>query len=445
MILAVFILLLIILLIIHKKYDQDYTSPSFLFVVGFTICSFVGCLYIKEWSLGSLSIGSLYFLICGPLVFFVVEIILRKRKPLTQRRIDVRSNNFVPISCVKLILFLGFQIISYYMFSRFQMSLGGGNLSESLAQIDHDAKYEGILVFPPWYINIPNQICISSGYLWACLLSFYIFKKGFYKQKLLIILNYIISTLATLLGGSRMVFLENLIALTVMIFIIYRFKSNWKVNRIPKRIKIFALLATLLFGALFGQLGALVGRDTSDQFDTGYLFAVYCGAETKNLDIYISSYKPATENSSFFLRSTFNGIYKNISDRGLIKLDKMNSARTDFNTVNGFFLGNVASCYATYYDDLEYGGLILVLFFSAFMYLLYRRTLNNNFFINGRLNLWIIFYVWLAYTPFMSFFAEVFFSRFTIEGLIRYLFYWWLIIIFLQGTKKTYFNKINNI
>lgn len=445
MILAVFILLLIILLIIHKKFDQDYTSPSFLFVVGFTICSFVGCLYFKEWSLETLSFGSLYFLIGGPIIFFIVEKFLRKRKPIVQRSIDVRSNCFVPVSCFKLILFLGFQIISFYMFSRFQISQGGGTLSEAVAQVNSDFKNEGILVFPPWYVNIPNQICAISGYLWACLFSFYLFKKGYFKHKILIFLNFSVSTFGTLLGGSRMVFLENLIALLIMTFIFYRFKTNWKLNNIPRRIKIYTLLIAIFFGALFGQLGALVGRETSDKIDAGYLFAFYCGAEIKNLDIYITTYKPATENSDYLLRSSFNGIYKNLSDRGLIKLDKMNSARTDFNTVNGYFLGNVGSCYTTYYDDLGYGGIIMIFLFSALMYLLYRKVLMNSFYIDGRLNLWIIFYVWLAYTPFMSFFAEEFFRRFTIEGLIRYLFYWWLMIIFLQGTKKTYFNKINNI
>ena len=41
----------------------------------------------------------------------------------------------------------------------------------------------------------------------------------------------------------------------------------------------------------------------------------------------------------------------------------MNSARTDFNTVNGYFLGNVGSCYTTYYDDLGYGGIIMIFLF----------------------------------------------------------------------------------
>ena len=72
---------------------------------------------------------------------------------------------------------------------------------------------------------------------------------------------------------------------------------------------------------------------------------------------------------------------------------------------------------------------------SAITSLFYRKTIKSDFWNNGKMNIWILFYG--SYMPmacFLSYFSNKMFESITISGVIRNLVIWYLLILFFNGT-----------
>ena len=65
-----------LLFAIYRLFNRDLSSPSFLFISGFTIASYVAYCYRQEWDLG-LHANTFYLIVSGSITFFIIEYVYR--------------------------------------------------------------------------------------------------------------------------------------------------------------------------------------------------------------------------------------------------------------------------------------------------------------------------------------------------------------------------------
>ena len=415
----------------YRTFKCDLGCPSLQFVVGFLICSFIALFYKERWNLNIFH-GQTYFLLIGcALVFFITEIFvlkLTKSANLNNNRLK-----FEPIENWKLFLFVVLQILYIFLVSRYIMSqaIRGSELSGALAEIDQDSKYEGKDLVYPLHINILRTISLYGGYIWCCLFPFYFqLGKKYIWQKILIFANLLLTITGSMFSGSRGSAFPYIFATLMFGYMVLILKKKGKL-KIPFRFKVFVLLFVFVFANLFGQLGKMLGRETvSEELEsTQYLFAVYCGAQIKNLDDYLTNDNIRKEN--LLGRNTFDKIYRSIYKLSGEKMPRAKNNIGAFNTVDNWFLGNVRSALAAYFADFGWFCFVVVAIFSYIISKLYYNVKKEEFFYTGKPDLTILLYAYLAFSPFLSFFGEKFFTRFYLPELIRLLMSGMLIIWFL--------------
>ena len=426
---------------------HNLSRPSFLYVLGFFICSIVAYSWKTEWDLHTLSPTTAFLLIGGAILFFVVELLYSRCHPMKRRYTGIEyDNNFVPIKCKKLYIFLILQIAVYCVVAKAKMQQASlaSTLAESLLEANNDKKFNGIFSQLPFYINSPYVFCQDIGFIWCALLPYYQMKsKLFRKQKLLIACNFIVCLLGSFLSAGRMPMFNYIVSYFSFLYISYQFKSRWKNGLLPKKYSILILGGCITFVLFFNQLGYVIGRQEDDRLSTSALIAMYCGAEIKNLDDAIKY--PATNNKdNLFAQYTLCTLYNHIALRQNPKSPKLYGPPSEFNHVNGYYLGNVYTTYYNYWLDFGCFGLLCVVLVAFFMSFLYHEMINSIFWVDGRLSLWICIYSYMSVVSFLSFFSEQFFSHLPILAIIRMPLYWLIMIIYFQGYKNNYHKKILN-
>lgn len=420
----------------YKIFDKDISSPSFLFTIGFSLCSIGAYTYRKEWGLG-LGFQTYILIIGGASLFILTEFLYKKTHKPFHKNIDVTKDPVIPIKDYKLVIFLLFQIIAYYLLAKykFSQSIGAESVGESIGDINQRSKMEHENFFVPWYIQYPYQMCRDTGYIWICLFSYYLYKsKRFLLKKWLLGLNLAICVIGGgYVSGGRMPFLGYLIPLILFIYLFSRYKQKWKKQVFQIRFFIIMLLVAVLFVTSFVKIGYLMGRKESENTNS-YVLAVYCGAQIKNLDDFLnSSIRKETE---LFGGQTFKHAYKDIYKNSAKKSFEQGFSEL-FNTYRGYPLGNVYTCYYPYYYDFNMFGLLCVVLMSFLLSFLNRKIHDSNFFRTGELNLSVLLYASFISSTFLSFFSEAFFSKIGLIALFKSLVFWLFCKIYLQGFKKT--------
>lgn len=431
----------VILLVDYITSGKNLSRPSISYIGGFLLCAIVAYNWRVEWGLHKLSYGTLYFIVGGALLYFVVEFVYFKMYPIKTKEIDVSSDCFIPIKPIKLLLFFIFQIIAFYLFSKAKMAIAGtDNLAEALGQLNEETKFQGIALKIPAYARIPYYFCRSTGYIWAILLPFYMFKSREYRiQKFLIILNFLACMVGVFLSGGRMGFVFYLIPMMIFFYIIYQNSVHWRGGFFSKKVMIILVGVLFLLGTFWSGIGEAMGRKETKKL-ANEIFAIYCGAEIKNLDDYIRFPYKQKDEGEHFGQYTFKGMYGSIFDR-TFKLHHR-SSDLDFNGYGYYSLGNVYTTYQDYYIDFRYWGIWLAGLMSLVTAFFYRKAICSHFWENGRMTLGILFYAYIANMPLLCFFANQFWGKFTINGEVKTIIYWGIMIIYLQGYRNNYLKRV---
>jgi len=438
MIEAIVILLSVLLLIAYIKLGKNLTRPSIIYIGGFWVCSIAAYLWKEEWGLHKMSGGTLFMIVGGALLFFLVEwrdyrthTLVEEREPLEE------ITPLHPISSLKLVLFFFFQLLSFYMLSRAKMAYAvTDDLATALLEINNDEKFNDTLVLLPRHVSYSYQLCRLAGYIWCILLPYYQFASPKYKkQKYLLALNLITIIIGIIFSGSRMGILYYLISYICFYYICYQYKNGWKWVRLPKKMIAVILSIGILFGILFQSLTSAVGREESDQ-SIGMYLAIYCGAQIKNLDDYIQYPFKQNNRKNLFAQYTISNIYNNIGQRQGSGQTRQYSAELPFNTYGSYPLGNVYSAYYNYYLDFGYWGILCAGLMSFFLAIIYRKMLQSKFWKTGKIDFGLIFYSWFIPYAFLCFFANEFWGYFSIEGMLKNLLLFWLFLFYLQGKES---------
>ena len=201
-------------------------------------------------------------------------------------------------------------------------------------------------------------------------------------------------------------------------------ERGWNVRIRNKKFIILGALSILTFAFTFSFLGQIVGRKGDDS--ASYMFAIYCGAELKNLDNYLQN--PYYPEPVIFGQNTWAGIYSEFLPAISKKVIKQ-----DFESANGFSLGNVKTAFFPMLLDVGFAFPFFV-FLEAFLLCFFiRKAKSTNFWYTGKLNLWVILVAYMYGSAFCSLFSEQFFSSFTIKWITYAIIYWSMIVYFLQG------------
>lgn len=420
---------------------RNLSRPTILYVTGFVFCSIVAYIYKVEWGLDKMSSITAYIIVGGAFVFYLLELYDYKKHQINDIKINIESDDFIPIGKLKLVLFFFFQVIVYYLMAQSKMSYAmTDELSEALVEINNETKFENTLVKYPFYVQQPYNLCGAARALWPVLFSYYLFKsKKYFLHKLLIFVNFACAISGTLLSGGRTAILYDIIAFLSFCYICYQFKNGWKGGLLPRKTMIMIASSAVIFSLTFAEIGYAIGRKESEH-PLSIIFSIYCGAEIKNLDDYIQHPFKQGNESGLVAQYTFCGMYGKIDQR-FKGIDESRKYFPDlrFNEYGSYPLGNVYTTYFNNILDFGYAGTIVWTGFLAWVIaLLYRKVLKSSFWSNGRLDLWILFYaINIPAACFLSFFANKLTETFTISGTIRGLLYWWFLIIFFQG-RKTY-------
>lgn len=443
MIEAIVLSLSVFLLIAYKKLGKNLTRPSILYIGGFWACSIVAYFWKEEWGLQNMSGGTLFMIVGGALLFFLVEwrdyhthAIVEEREPLEEITL------LHPISSLKLVLFFFFQLLSFYMLSKAKMAYAAtDDLAMALLEINNDEKFNDTLVVLPKHVNYSYMLCRHAGYIWSILLPYYQFASSKYKvQKHLLALNLFTIILGVVFSGGRMGILHYLISYICFYYICYQYKKGWRWSFLPNKVVIKILFIGILFVILFQSLTSALGRE--DDKPIAMYLAMYCGAQIKNLDDYIQYPFKQDNRKNLFAQYTISNVYNNIGQRQGSAQARQYSAELPFNTHGSYPLGNVYSAYYNYYLDFGYWGILCAGLMSFFLAIIYRKMLESQFWGTGRIDFGLIFYSWLIPYAFLCFFANEFWGYFSIEGMIKSLLLFWLILLYLQGKTVTHKKKI---
>ena len=427
--------LLILCVFSYIIMDKDLSSPSLLYTGGFFTCSIGAYMYRYEWGLG-LHKNTCLLIILGAISFIITEFVCRMNYKQAKPIINVSAAPVINIKNYKLILFVGFQLLIYYLLVRykFAQSVGATSIGESIGDVSQRSKIEHENLYFPWYIQYPYQMCRDAGFIWICLFSYYFHKPKRYRiKKWLIGLNLMVCiVVGGYVSGGRMPFLGYLIPLFIFLYTFKMYKQNWNSRTIPLKTVFIIAITAIIFVTSFVQVGNLMGRKESESTNS-YVLSIYCGAQIKNLDDFLNN--PLKTKNTHWGGYTFNTLYKDFNKNASKNYSDYDMSSL-FNTYRGYPLGNVYTCYYHYYYDFKMGGLICVIVMSFLLSSLNNRIHYTNFFKTGELNLGVLLYASFISAAFLSFFSESFYSKIGCVALIKSFVFWLLIKIYLQGFKN---------
>lgn len=405
-------------------FRRNIVSPSSIISFGFTMSSFFLLFYKKIWNFKEQKVShfiilSLIFFIFGACLVSIIFHVLKKRKI----SVDIQ---YVSISKWKLIVYLCFQLCLYfciliYIFQKIGMPSNFKDFS-SVIGLYYDLNKSGEIPGLPGFLNILKILNISGIYL-IC----YIFVNNYFctkKINIYVILNIFIGILGSLLTGTKTEMTLYIIGILVM-WVLFSIRRNGTISifSFGDIVKLVVLIALGIIA--FNILSILQGRMVEGMTSKDIL-ATYLAAPIKNLEIFMNTHERI---SLIFGGETFLDTYRWIYD-----LTKNSTyfvpSLYDYQWINGSALGNVYTLLMPLYNDFGYlGTYFMMILLGAFSQFIMEKAIFTR---QSKINYFIIFYAYLAYAIFFSFFSNKFFemiiSRSGVYFLIG-LFIWKVLLI----------------
>lgn len=290
------------------------------------------------------------------------------------------------------------------------------SISNALYELDFDYKFGNrssaqLPILLRNLILIRTVVCLYFSYLLAKMFALKKFCSNFYA----VLIVWCIGIIGAFLSGSR----GN--AVTILLFSIFVWSviktlssPAFRVMNMKKAIT-FCLISVMSL-SLFVKSTEWVGRSLYS-WSSEYYLAIYCGAEIKNLDIYINEKQSERD---YFGQYTLGKFYAEIIKSKMNRDESLDHVQ--FREVKGHLLGNVYTAFQNYYADLGYWGVFLFVGIMA--------VITNYLFINSlnkkvlykRFDFVLFMYAYLSTTVAYSFFHERFYntiSWYTVKMLIE--------------------------
>ena len=445
LLLVMLIIMLVITFIISKK---DIISPAFIFTFGFTFQAIWAAIYANQWGL-NLNVNTFFVIFLGVLEFIIVSFLVsklykRKKQKIVENDLEKEANTEITkinvnkkveviVLCICVIISIAF------LFTVVKLVDGSFDsfktISESLAKYDSMSKFSENTIRIPFLISNLEIFVVAVGYWFSYVLinNFFVEKKLDYIKIAIVIISLISSTFDGSRGNAFMI-----IASMIFFFLYFLSKKKNYTNVVSKKLVRNILIIGFVFLVSFSSLANLLGRNiTGNKMD--YL-AIYCGAEVKNLDIYLQ--EDQGEKNSIIGSQTFVNLITSFGEK--IGFDGYKSYKLDlpFREYNGFNLGNVYTTFYPFIYDFGYvGEFVLVLIMALIAQLIYERIKSTNK-SNGVSILTLIYSIIFCCLA-LSFFSNKFYENIFTIGLLKYVAFWWLLNLAL--CKVDYKNLLKKI
>lgn len=394
-------MIIILFIVILLNFCYGFKSPQKLnpitiFSAGFLFANAICIMYMEEWEMNSLRIST-FFLIGGGISFFSLFSYFTNRHfriKYPQKELNLKTLKIPPKYLIVLIIinclcnYLVYkQIISYSMLTE---------LSTAIAEIDHDFKYGEAEFQLPFLLRNIKFLMEGGCYYLMMSLARHLATNKFDYYAFLHSIYIIISIIGGLLTGSRGGSMTMIIYFIICYFCIKdRLNKSSQLSEICYIKIAVAIIATVL---LFYFSTKFIGRSTED-FGIYYL-AFYCGAEIKNLDIFINSIN--IPESNYLGEYTFFSIY-NFFDSNI----KYNKDILGFNWVGNYMLGNVYTCFQNYYIDFGIvGTFIIISLITIGIQYIYVRATNSTILNYSFFDFRLFLYAFVGRKLALSFFSE---------------------------------------
>lgn len=382
---------------------KDALCPSFLFCLGFAVCSLFTVANLSYWGY-EMSTYAFLTLLYGVLFFAIPCVLIF----LSWRRFslsnDVAFKNYkhkikvLPIRPVLLMAFACFQIVLIIAtIIWIKDAYPASSLSESINQFNAQIVFSATPTSMPRPLGLSRSAC-AGFVLFAVYLTAQELVYRRWKNAMLCGLNVMLYCLMTLESGGRTGAIVTILSLGVAYLLVKRLHMPDK-KLFSKKLFLICAVVILCGIALF-PLSA-IGRDLSTWSPFEYL-SIYIGAEIPNLDIFLMQTDGGSVSHVWgemtFVRSiNYIGSKLGISEW-------VYALNLPFQGMGGHSLGNVYTTFYAFAYDFGYAGvIILTIVMAVFSQLVYQMALTANC---KRVDVWIAVYSFVAVYLVLCFFSN---------------------------------------
>ena len=407
---------LIFVLINFVLFDQDLSSPGFLFSMAFLVFEIVCVINSRRFAI-TFEPETVLVLGVGFLVFTLVSLVFHYK---ARDKIDISRDaepEVIRISNVVTIAVILVQIAAIGLFlnylARLNMASNGyiGSIPEQIN------NYNEMIKFQPEdfaYLNVHPGVLYNRFNLIAGIIPYifiYVTVHNFVNHRrieVLQIISIVIFAMHIVLTGGRSN-LMRLIVLAAVIAYAVKFRS---IIRRRSGIKFYMIMLILILagGFLFFATLNLMGRNA--ERTPADLFYIYFGAPIDNLDNYIAEGR-IVQNSNLIGERTLRGLYTYFEDKGLLpyRLQPLTEIIPFVKSSNGLGQGNVRTMYYFFLTDFGYWGVVpCTLVMALISNALYYRSLKTVT-IGRRFSFSLFLYAYMVTDIVMSPFSNRFYEN----------------------------------
>ena len=418
------LLLLVLSFILNKK---DIISPAFIFTFGFFFQSIWVLLYAKKWEL-SLNINTFCVIVFGILIFIIVSKLVSVAFKKINKNDETKQLEYIHIDRWKKICLILFSIFACIYYLNFVVTSVGGsifdfkNISSYISKYDHIVKFSIETIRVPFLVGNIKMAVVAIGYWFL-----YVLINNIVHSKKVSVLDLLIigiSAIMSILNGSRTPLFFMLAAGIAYAFMIFNIKQ-FKTKKFNYKLIVTVGVIGIVFLGGFTSFAKLLGRNIKTN-PVDYL-AIYCGAEVKNLDMFLQEDSP--KNTKYFGTQTFRPIITTIGRKIGIKNYEDYKLDLPFRHVGKYNLGNVYTTFYPYIYDFGYIGLvILVAIMAAISQLVYDIAKRNKK--PSIPSICSVAYGIVFSCLLLSFFSNKFYENIITAEFLKQIIIWYLCIMF---------------
>lgn len=438
MILALLVILCTVLFIAYYANKRDIISPSVVFCASFVFSAIWALAYSDIWELQNMQTKTILVIAGGTIVFLFFSTITRllyekyssHKECEMQKSTKIYINPVIKIGIV--ILFVATLILCLASVIK-AVNSNWGNIPQAIKNYNDINKFSDDFVSIGKIPSILKTICtaITYWFIYFIINNYYASKKIDIYGCLIVLLGISIS----LTTGGRNAAVNILISIIPLLILMRRTNSlSKKKNRLKFKNKLLIALSIIGLFIAFPKVNTLLGREVTG--DSTYYLAIYCGAEIKNLDIFVEQY----DNGSFYLDNN-NMTFKNFNNWLGTKLGYIEPYKfyLPFQSINGNSLGNVYTTFYAYIYDFGYNGIVwcvaLMAIITQIIYEASKRSKKHK-----TPSIAVLIYGYFFSSIALSFFSNKFyeqnFSAAFVQTLLTWAIFNFIIDKTSQSTKK---------
>ncbi len=413
MIYMLFILLVFVLLVIYLLNRKDLTTPSLIFTASFVFSTAWACLYAEKWNMNNMYINTIAVIFGGVVEFFVITLIIKSffdKKNVSQYEKDnsnklelINVDLFIKLICIMLCVVTIFWNINIVLKTTNRHI---SELKQAIFEVNDASKFSSTILKQPKLLGLLLLLINGMGYWFLYIIvNNFIANKKIDKLSVIIVLLWIVNSL--LRGGRNDVVNFALAGIAIAYILLKKKNSFRKKIKLKLGTKIFIVILPIIFFISFPKLGLLLGRNIKHT-PMDYL-AEYCGAQIKNLDMFLLerdfdiNYKKSSNIQTFNTLFNWIGLKTGLLNEKYV-LDLPYRQYNDFN------LGNVHTTFYPYIYDFGYKGVVFCIALMAIIsQVVYEKAKINK--VSNKPNLWVLAYGYMFSSLLLSFFSNKFYEQ----------------------------------